>query len=578
MNKMTNKNISGSWKKYRKFLTATILVMGISVCSVTPQTVLASNAGVVPVEEQEPVSEAEYIEEGQEPVGGSIETEPVISEESDDTPVGTEEVPVPVGEGQETVTPTPAPSITATPTPSVKTGFFVNKKTGKAFFYNKNGVKVKNKWRKVEKKWRYFGKKGVMVTDSLLEIKGNTYYVDSEGIRASGFVWVDGILRYFNPEDGTMRKSGFFKLDGKKYYINKKTGQVYANKRFTINHKKYWAGADGSLQKGFFITKKNKKLYYTKKGAYTNGLYRINGYPYYMNANGVCAKGWKTIDGKRYYFRKSGADMGAGNTGGTHTIGGRTYVFSEEGYVLREVNLSDTTQEERTIKNFLKESLKPVGSTLYIWGGGHDDADATRKGVNPNWEKFYNSQSGSYDYTNYRFRYGSGLDCSGFVGWSIYQVMHNTSGQSFYTSLAEDVARDNANRGFGTLYNQTQLSADNYKFVPGDLACTSGHTWIVLGQCTDGSVVLVHATPPCVQIAGTPTPDGSYTSKAIKLAQEYMSKYYGDTVAKFGLRSSAGTFYIKGCNVMRWNEATLGDPEGYRNMSAKKVLASLFAE
>jgi hypothetical protein len=159
----------------------------------------------------------------------------------------------------------------------------------------------------------------------------------------------------------------------------------------------------------------------------------------------------------------------------------------------------------------------------------------------------------------------------------MYQVLSNASGGTNYTTLAEDVASSGAQKGLGDLWDQTKLSRSNYKFVAGDLACTSGHTWIVIGQCSDGSVVLVHATPPCLQISGTPTPGGSYNSKAIALAQKYMKQYYGSTVSKFSLKSTASEFYIKGCNVMRWNSDTLSDPDGYRNKTAAQILADLFA-
>lgn len=49
---------------------------------------------------------------------------------------------------------------------------------------------------------------------------------------------------------------------------------------------------------------------------------------------------------------------------------------------------------------------------------------------------------------------------------------------------------------------------------------------MVLGQCADKSVVILHCTPNAgVQISGTPTPDGTYGSQAIKLAELYMAKY-----------------------------------------------------
>ena len=102
----------------------------------------------------------------------------------------------------------------------------------------------------------------------------------------------------------------------------------------------------------------------------------------------------------------------------------------------------------------------------------------------------------------------------------------------------------------------------------------SGHTWIILGQCADKSAVIVHSTPNAgVQIAGTPTPSGGYSSQAIALAQKYMSRYAG--YKKFEYRPACGNFVRRG-NYMRWN-STLSDPDGYMNMTADQILADLFS-
>ena len=60
--------------------------------------------------------------------------------------------------------------------------------------------------------------------------------------------------------------------------------------------------------------------------------------------------------------------------------------------------------------------------------------DATRKGVSPKWKQWYSewlSNPSGYDYNNYRdltaVNRAKGLDCSGFVGWSAYQVMQSQS-------------------------------------------------------------------------------------------------------------------------------------------------------
>ena len=478
---------------------------------------------------------------------------------------------------------TPAISSTQTAQAAVKNGLV--QQGGKTYYYQ-NGKKLVKKWVKINNAWYFFAPTtGEMTKNKFITSAGNTYYVGSNGKRVYGFQDIDSKKYYFETKKGILQKKGFLTISGKKYYSSKKTGRIATNMIFTMAGKTYYAGAEGSMQKGWKTSTKGDKYYFTVNGAYSNGWYNIGNYRYHMDENGVCNTGWQTIGSNKYYFIKTGKNQGVMMKKGLHKIGSKTYMFGDNGVFLYEVTSenkvdNDTTlvpSSSKTIKNFLLGALQPVGSKLYIWGGGHDDADATRKGVNPAWKTFYNSQSGSYDYNNYRFAYGKGLDCSGFVGWSIYQIMQNKSGGTNYTTLAESVASANASRGFGTLYNQSKLSASGYEFVAGDLGCTAGHTWIVLGQCSDGSLVIVHSTPPCIQIAGTPTPNGDYSSKAIALAKQYMGTYYAGTVSKFGLGCATGSQYIKGCNIMRWNSSTLSDPDGYRNMTADQILADLFA-
>ncbi len=112
------------------------------------------------------------------------------------------------------------------------------------------------------------------------------------------------------------------------------------------------------------------------------------------------------------------------------------------------------------------------------------------------------------------------------------------------------------------------------QYIP-EMGYDSGHTWIILGQCPDKSAVIVHSTPNAgVQIAGTPTPSGGYSSQAIALAQKYMSRYPGYT--KYDYHTSSGN-YIRRGNYLRWNRSTLSDPDGYMNMTADQILADLFS-
>ena len=297
----------------------------------------------------------------------------------------------------------------------------------------------------------------------------------------------------------------------------------------------------------------------------------LDGKKYYFNTgSGKMAVGWTTIDGNKYYFDKETGVMATGDV----TIDGQKYHFNSNGI------LSNTTSPtgSRTIKNYLAGALQPVGQALYVWGGGWNDS--TRKGTSQTMTDFYNSQSSSYDYNNYRdlstANRAKGFDCSGFVGWSAYQVMQSKSGVgSGYTVVSGEIGSYYKSMGWGSILTQANLASDDWTVYPGDVGYDSGHTWIILGQCADKSAVIVHSTPNAgVQIAGTPTPSGGYSSQAIALAQKYMSRYPGYT--KYDYHTSSGN-YIRRGNYLRWNRSTLSDPDGYMNMTADQILADLFS-
>lgn len=279
----------------------------------------------------------------------------------------------------------------------------------------------------------------------------------------------------------------------------------------------------------------------------------------------------------------------------TNLTGGNTYQFKVRGYknadgktyyskYSSEVSATLPSTGVSTIKTFLKTALQPVGSTMYIWGGGWNKADtgagedATRIGVNPNWRKYFTKQTSSYNYRETKYQHGNGLDCSGYVGWTIYNVLNTTDGKKGYVMKAKKMASNFASRGWGTYVSRPNVT--NYK--AGDImssACSCcGHVWIVIGSCSDGSVVLVHSSPSGVQINGTVTPSGNYNSEAISLATKYMKKYYSKWYKKFP-DCSRGTTYLSHYSQMRWDttgNSIMTDPNGYTNMSASEILKDLF--
>ena len=199
-----------------------------------------------------------------------------------------------------------------------------------------------------------------------------------------------------------------------------------------------------------------------------------------------------------------------------------------------------------TLKFFLQIALRPVGSTMYVWGGGWNENDtgsgpeACTLGVSPRWAAFAGKQTASYDYRTTRYQIHDGLDCSGYVGWCIYNLLHtplsnanqhsacshpktgdasrncipientahasvDSSSSCGYVMPAHQMAANFAARGWGSFIPRRQI----IDYRAGDIMSSRGHVWIAVGQCSDGSVVLLHSSPPGIQLCGTPCPHRS---------------------------------------------------------------------
>ena len=242
--------------------------------------------------------------------------------------------------------------------------------------------------------------------------------------------------------------------------------------------------------------------------------------------------------------------------------------YDREGYMI----------QKSTILHLLETAIEPVGSTMYIWGGGHQGPEQTMIGVSPTWKKFFKQQKKNYDYRNTRYQYRDGLDCSGYVGWVLYNTFHTKSGQGSFTMLAQDMTRVYSSWGWGSYKSARKFK----KHKAGDImSLAAGHVYIVIGRCTDGSVVLVHSSPQGVMINGTVSSKGKKKSKAWKLARKYMKKYYPKWWKKYKDVSRSYS-YLRSYSKMSWyigkKNSVMTDPEGLRNMTASQVLKILFRE
>ena len=237
---------------------------------------------------------------------------------------------------------------------------------------------------------------------------------------------------------------------------------------------------------------------------------------------------------------------------------------------------TEAVAEKNSILGFLTIALQPVGQTIYVWGGGWNEEDtgagveAVTLVVSPVWAEFAAKQDSTYNYKETKYQIHDGLDCSGYVGWAVYNVLETENGKAGYVLSSTKMAEEFASRGLGEYIPAKKMS----HWQAGDIMSMKGHVWIVVGMCEDGSVLLLHASPPGVIFCGTALADGS-KSLAVSLAERIMQTYYPEWYAKYP-ECSRSHSYLTGSSAMRWNREVLKDEEGLVNMSAEEVISVLF--
>ena len=445
-----------------------------------------------------------------------------------------------------------------------------------AYYVNSDGVWVEGKtsqnkaessqtvstagWVSSGGRWWYREADGSYPRNNWKVINGSWYYFDGSGWMVTGWLKRASSWYYLEPGNGNM-VTGWRKIGSTWYYLNPGNGDMAQGWKKIGNVWYYLEPGNGGMATGW--RKIGSTWYYLNPttGKMATGWTTVGGSKYYMNGSGAMLTDWQNIDGSEYYFYSSGA-MAVSTVIGGVEIGADGKASRTE------------SQAIGTLTKFLKTMIQPVGNTLYVWGGGHDawtDGDGLRIGMNPKWEQFYNQQGASYNYTKHRYEYQNGLDCSGLVSWAVYNTYNTKSNQkeTAYSSTSTGFPAYLTNKGFGS---HGKVSGGT--FTPGDVVSMTGHVWVVLGMCSDGSLVIVHATPPVVQISGTVNTAGSTNSEAVKLANAYMKKYYSDAAGKYNL-CIASKAYVNNVDRFQWSSSSMRDPDGLRNMTAAQVLEKL---
>ena len=229
----------------------------------------------------------------------------------------------------------------------------------------------------------------------------------------------------------------------------------------------------------------------------------------------------------------------------------------------------------------LKKAIMPMGKTMYIYGGGWNESDtgggreALSFGLSPAWAPFANTRSADYSFRDYDYKKDIsvihlGLDCSGYVGWVLYNTMRD--GRDYVFKSSEAVKRL-SEMGLGRRIPREEVKHRRAGDIMSSACSCCSHVYICIGECSDGSLVLIHSSPSGVQLSYTPSPEGECSSAAADTVKKYMYGYYPKWMERFPA-IYRDTKYLT--HYEQLSNTFMTDKYGLRDMDPDKILKMIF--
>ena len=186
---------------------------------------------------------------------------------------------------------------------------------------------VESGWVKDENgRFFYYNESGEALT-GIQEIDGQKYYFAENGVLKTGWRTIDEKRYYFDPQTGKA-VYGWIEYGGNNFYTTAESGKLTG----------YFADSDGSCyifdENGVMITDENfieiDNTFYCAgaDGKLLVGEQIIDGVPYIFGQSGKLKTGWRTYDGKRYYYNPQ---TGKRELGLIKYMGELYYITAENG-------------------------------------------------------------------------------------------------------------------------------------------------------------------------------------------------------------------------------------------------------
>ncbi|SFG60257.1 GH25 family lysozyme, partial [Ligilactobacillus ruminis] len=221
--------------------------------------------------------------------------------------------------------------LTNAPSTSVSNGWFGNR-----YYVNGNAVTGQ---RQINGKWYLFDKNTGAMKNGLQWVadQKKTCYYASNGQMQYGQQCINGKWYLFDKNTGAMKTGLQWVADQNKTCYYASNGQMQYGSQKIGNYYCYFDPSTGSMHHGW-LTLNGKKYYYDKNGHKVFGEQTIDGSKCLFDKNTgelksqskpnvivkpVASSGWKTVNGKTFYYSK-----GKAVTGQQH-IGGKWYLFDK---------------------------------------------------------------------------------------------------------------------------------------------------------------------------------------------------------------------------------------------------------
>ena len=441
--------------------------------------------------------------------------------------------------------------------------FWRNPADGKRYYFNKNGVKLKNRW--------------------LHHTDGNTYYLGADGAAYEGFKKIDGKTYFFWDSRCKTKKPQGAMMTG---------WQLINGKRFFFADSRYPAFDPGVMLTGWRKIQGNMYFFANSiypsltTGTVVTGLRTIDGRKYYFNGSGVRQTGFQKVGDKTYYFvDKQYSAYTSSKEGvmltGSKKIGSSYYFFNEYG-VMKE---NGWVKYNGLVGHFKADGKattgwkeKNEGDWYYLKENGFAQTGWLRlsstsifylKGAD--FGRMINEPTVMSNGKLYFFdKDGRRATSQGWKAYAPYYYYTYADGTCAVNKTVDGIKLDENGR---TTLTKMDMKAQEYSSNTNYLILVDKSTYTVcIYKGKKGSWVRIKGEWPCTH-GGSSTPEGEKTivGRLTKRSEVYGWADFKYSSAAFTMELSSGNFihsvlFEKGTRGNPYNEWVM-DPDMYRNYS-----------